>query len=394
MTNNQWDDDKLEKLLHSMPKFEDNRSKEQILVNLKKDQRLKNTRRMNPKKWLPIIVAVAALVLLSLLVPSMLNNQDRTMEDSEPSIFNERAIDSSENETMESADTFDTSSGKESAAITFSTVESNVVLADELYDTTTFHIGLVEAANVIPVTFLIPDSIIKSDFSKGNPTSIDLYNKYAEQILEEELGFDEYHPYKGTLYGEDGIIYHQIPTDHSYDLSGASVGTYYNSMRETFTEFGTLRLEDDNGNPASFESVGKSEEDLKKRYPYFKYVMPSGKTYLIPYEAAVSTETVAEALAAMKEANGNIVEVLIPENVDYDVRVEDDIAVITFKEQLDVTTYEQNELNQMIEGFMLTAKGYGKQVQLENVLQETFSKYDLTDALPMPIGSNPLFFTQ
>ena len=39
MTNNQWNDDKLEKLLHSMPKIEDNRSKEQILENLKKDRR-------------------------------------------------------------------------------------------------------------------------------------------------------------------------------------------------------------------------------------------------------------------------------------------------------------------------------------------------------------------
>src|SRR3954469_18219992 len=98
MTNNQWDDDKLEKLLHSMPKIQDNRSKEQVMVNLKKDLRLKTTRRMNSKKWVPVIVAVAALVLLSLLVPSMLNNQDSTMEDSEPksSILNERAIDSSE----------------------------------------------------------------------------------------------------------------------------------------------------------------------------------------------------------------------------------------------------------------------------------------------------------
>ena len=32
--------------------------------------------------------------------------------------------------------------------------------------------------------------------------------------------------------------------------------------------------------------------------------------------------------------------------------------------------YDQNELNQMIEGFMLTARGYGMQVRLENVVQE------------------------
>ena len=51
---------------------------------------------------------------------------------------------------------------------------------------------------------------------------------------------------------------------------------YYNSMRETFSEFEKVRLEDENGNPTSFESVGKSEEDLKKTFPYYRYYMPSG----------------------------------------------------------------------------------------------------------------------
>ena len=134
--------------------------------------------------------------------------------------------------------------------------------------------------------------------------------------------------------------------------------------------------------------------DLKKPFPYYRYHMPSGKVYLVPYDPAVPTDTVAEGLAAMKEANGDIVEVLIPENVDYDVRVENDIAVITFKEQLDVTAFDQNELNQMIEGFMLTASGYDMQVRLENVVQESFGKYDLTTVLPMPIGSNPTFFPE
>ena len=44
-----------------------------------------------------------------------------------------------------------------------------------------FHIGLVEAANVIPLTFLIPESLVQSDFPEGNPNSIDLYNKYASE---------------------------------------------------------------------------------------------------------------------------------------------------------------------------------------------------------------------
>ena len=67
MTNNQWDDDKLEKLLHSMPKIEDNRSKELVIGRLKKDQRLKKPRWMNLKVWMPVIVSVAALILLAYL---------------------------------------------------------------------------------------------------------------------------------------------------------------------------------------------------------------------------------------------------------------------------------------------------------------------------------------
>ncbi|MCG7343002.1 hypothetical protein MHZ92_02585 [Sporosarcina sp. ACRSL] len=397
MTNNQWDDDKLEKILHSMPKIEDKRSKELVLERLQQDQRLKNPRRVNPKRWMPAIVALAALLLISLLIPSMLNNNDRAMQESGSpiSLKAERSIDrEAENEAMEEAETFDTSAAKESAAMTVSTAESYVLLSDELNGAQPLQLGLMESANVIPVTFLIPESKILADFPEGNPTTLELYNKYAAEIPEEELGFDEYHPYNGTLYEEDGVIYHQIPAKHNYDLSSSTVNNYYNSMYDTFSEYDKLQLVDANNNPAVFESVGKSDEEFKKQFPYYKYVMPSGKVYLIPYESAVDTETVVEGLTAMKETNGNIVETLIPENVDYHVRVDEQIAVITFSEQLDITAFDQNELNRMVEGFMLTAKGYNMQVKLENVVQNSIGKYDLSSALPMPIGSNPTAFTQ
>ncbi len=75
------------------------------------------------------------------------------------------------------------------------------------------------------------------------------------------------------------------------------------------------------GNPTSFSSVGDSKaQDLKRPFPYFRYTMPSGKVYLAPKESIESIDTVMQGLSAMKEANGNIVESLIPENVDYDVQ--------------------------------------------------------------------------
>lgn len=396
MTNNQWDDDKLESLLHSMPKIEDNRSKEQVLARLKQDQRLKKPRRMNPKKWMPAIVAAAALLLLSLLVPSMLRNQDGAMGDAEPITFEmKRSIDAENEATEESAEAFDAASDStESATMMSGTVENHVVLVDELHDTYAFQIGLMESANVVPITFLIPNSVIKSDFPEGNPTAIELYNKYAAEFPEEELGFEEYHPYKGKLYEENGILHHQIPEEHNYDMSSSTVYNYSLSMRETFSGYEKLQLVDETGNPTSFPSVGDSKaQDLKRPFPYFKYTMPSGKVYLAPKESIEPTDTVTQGLYAMKDANGDIFESLIPENIDYDVQMEDETAVISFKEPLDVNALDQSVMNQMIEGFMLTAKDFGKQVRLENVVQESFSKYDLTKALPMPIGSNPTWFT-
>lgn len=399
MTNNQWDDDKLESLLHSMPKIEDDRSKEQIFDRLKQDQRLKKPRRMNPKKWMPIIVAAAALLLFGLIVPSMLNHNEGAIEDSSaPQAFKTgpEIESSTENETTEeAADIFGVSEAKESRAMNFAAFESHVVLADELHDAQAFQVGLVESANVVPITFLIPESVIHSDFPQGNPTVVELYNKYAAELPEAELGFDDYHPYKGKLYVENGILHHQIPDGHTYDLSSATSEVYFKSMRDTFSDFDKLQLIDGNGNPTSFTSSGKSKAyELKQPFPYYRYTMPSGKLYLAPYNPVNSTDTVAEGLAAMKEVNGDIVESLVPENVDYDVRMDDEEAVITFKERLDVTAFDQSALNQMIEGFMLTAKEYDKQIRLENVVQESFGNYDLTKALPKPIGSNPTWFTQ
>lgn len=400
MTNNQWDDNKLEKLLHSMPKIEDNRSKEHILERLKQDQRLKTTKRMKPKKWVPLIVAAAALLLVSLLVPSMLKNNDGAMEDagSPRTISIERSNDPSSEEeaTEESADTFNATEAKDSATMTFATVESHLVLDDELFDVIPFQIGMVESANVyvIPITFLIPESLIQTDFPKGNPTTVELYNKYAAEFPEEELGFEDYHPYEGRLFEENGILHHQIPVEHNYDMSGSTVYNYFSSMIETSWGYEKLQLVDKTGKPTSFPSVGDSKAvELKRPFPYYRYTMPSGKVYLAPIEPSESVDTVTQGLSAMKDTNGDIFESLIPENVDYDVREEGNIAVITFKEQLDVTAYDENAINQMIEGFMLTAKGYDKQVRLENIIQESFSKYDLTKALPMPIGSNPTWFT-
>ena len=54
------------------------------------------------------------------------------------------------------------------------------VYSEDIIDSTLFHLGLAgDQASSIPITFIIPNSQIEEDFGVLEPTSYDLYKKYA-----------------------------------------------------------------------------------------------------------------------------------------------------------------------------------------------------------------------
>ena len=83
MTHKNWNDNKIENLLGDMPDVSDDRPKSEILARLKQDERLNTPRRKKSKKWMPALVAVAALLVIGLLVPSMLGQNEVSMKDQE-----------------------------------------------------------------------------------------------------------------------------------------------------------------------------------------------------------------------------------------------------------------------------------------------------------------------
>ena len=402
MTDKKWDDKQIEELLDNIPDAPDNRSKSDILARLKQDERLNAPRQRKQKRWIPALVAVAALLVIGLLLPSMLRQNEGAMtqdavnhktEESEAT-DRESGEDSGEsavfNETieMEEATPF---------AATSTEVSSHVVLPTEQDGMHTFRVGLVHAAEVIPITFLIPNDRIENDFPEKEPDSLELYNQYAAGIPEPDFGFDDYHPFKGKLTLKDNVIEHAIPAEHPYDMSSATERIYADAVLETFTDHPTFITVDENGNPAEFSHTGVTGPvkllDGKRPMPYYKYTMPSGEFYLVPAGGRVY-DTVGNALAGMKVRQGDIFESVIPESVTYTVREENGHIFITFKDQLDLSILDPVEATAMIEGFMLTASNFNQQVQLENVVQEQFGKYDLTTVLPEPIGVNPLFLPE
>lgn len=380
------DNNEIEQLLASMPDIEDRRSKLEILNRLKQDNRLQSPQRKKNRTWVPASVAVAAMLVLGLLIPSMLKGNEGAMEDKSSesmttmnAITEKAAPDAAE--VQESADIFTARA----------TMESHVVLPTGLHGVKTVRIGMAHAATVVPITFLIPDERLLADFPEGGSGGVALYNQYATQLPETDLGFDDYHPYPGELTEEKQVVVHKVPDDHSFDLASATYSFYMNSMQETFLDYEKFITVDVNGNPAVFDQVGTMQPvEINRRLPYFKYVLPTGEAYLIPYETGQSS-TVEEALISMRTSSNDIVEALIPEGVDYDIGVVDGVATVTFKEQLDLTLLDPVEAIMMIEGFMLTAQNYQTAVKIENTVQQQFGTYELTDVLPEPIGVNPIY---
>ncbi len=402
MDEQKWTDDKVEKLFKEMPDLKDSRSKEEILANLKKDERLKSET-VSPlkrkKSWMPVIVAVAALLVLSVILPSMLNGDksemEKTMETSVESGDSEGQIPAASSDDMMRG--MNEEAEANSIYAQASDGVSHIMMPEQLKGMHTLRIGLTHEATVIPVTFLISAAQIAEDFPEGEPDSVALYNQYAQELPETELGFDEYHPYEGELTSRGNLIYHRLPKGHPYDIASAALYVYENSIQTTFIDHKEVRVVDENEDVAQFDQVGSVEPIKltggKKQLPYYKYVLPSGDTYLLP-DGGSTYETVEAALLGMKERPNDLVQLLVPQTIDYDVQLNDETAEIIFREPLDLSKIDARRATEMIEGFMLTAYNYDQVVKLENVVQKQFGKYDLTSVLPEPGIVNPVHFSR
>ncbi|WP_186671058.1 hypothetical protein [Sporosarcina sp. BP05] len=405
MTHKNWNDNKIEKLLGDMPGVSDDRPMSEILARLKQDERLISPRRKKSKKWMPALVAVAALLVIGLLVPSMLGQNEVSMKDQ-----------STESKMMknENADTATRSAEMENASITDGNTDvgtmgrSSVLMADEtggahnfaiyskdVIDSTLFHLGLAgDQASSIPVTFSIPNSQIEEDFGFLKPTSYDLYKKYADRLDEGALGFQEYHPYKGDIVADNHVIIHQLPKGHGYDIASASTEVYLNTLQDTFYGYQEVRFENEDGTVAMFSEEGQPSTPLilksgRNHFNYYLFEQQDGQQFLSS-NFSQPQPSLNEALQQMKVKPNDVFQPVIPSTIDFEVKLDDKLTTVKFAQPLDLDSMEPEKAMLMVEGMLLTAASFGEQLQFEGVIQEEWNGFNFSQPLPIPVGSNPL----
>lgn len=406
MPNNKWDEENIENLLKDFPAIKDERPKEEVYKRLKQAHK-------PPKKskhWIPYLVAALAFITFGVLLASMLgqNSNDSAFEmsgsegegaeenmaesgDANSAAVEESAGDNSDTAETESSEAADSEEGSEAFGSAENTGEEAELslYADQLEGMSLFTIGLTENAVVIPVSFLLWDDRLQEDFGTTEVDAVELYNRYAAEIDEEALGFENYHPYSGTVTGTVDGIEHRLPQNHGYDMASASLTVYFNSLSTTFAEADQISITDETGGPANFDQVGPVEpfDPGNRNVAYYSYSTANTTNYLVPgYD--MPHENAAAAIDAMKSSPSDLYDSLIPAGVDYSVTETEELVTVEFAEAMDFDSYGYQEAMRMIEGMVLSADSFGKELILENTAANSWGRFDFTESLPVPAGIN------
>lgn len=385
MNHENWDEKKIEQLLSNAPKIIDQRSKDEIFQRLKEEGLFddKPSKKVVAKsnKWLPYFISIAAVLICVILLPSILNkveNEEKVATDS----TNSEIDNLKQTENVELANLSETSL-------------KTAFYEDDLEENSFLKIGLVsEAADSIPITISIPKDKIAKDFGSMNPSILQIYNEYAPKIDEEKLGFIDYHPILGKFSEQDEKLILYLASNQNYDTASAAFTTFEASLVDTFSSYySEIEFRDEEGASFVFQEIGEAKPlnltSEYTKYNYFRYTQKDGSQYLVPNFRA-SFKTVDEALDAMRVETNDIYESVILEDLDYSCHDNGNTVVVKFHSEVDLMKYNQTEAMQMIEGMLLTAASFNKQVQFENVSPKSWQGFDFSKPLPKPIGPNKI----
>lgn len=403
MNKDDWNEENLEALFKQVPKVEDLRTKDELFQRLQNegafDEEPQEQPDIQPKgiRWVPLLASIASLFFVVLIATQLIGNRsisDTAMDENAENSSIERAQQVS-NQEAESAD-------QASSISSFSTEESmpmqSLVYESQLEGVTLFTIGLAgDDAESVPVSILIPNDVVAEKTGSDNPTKLQLYETFAPIMDEQQLGFNEYHPFAGEFREQGKVVIHQLPDEHLYDAGSASLSNYTGALIDTFGNFyDEVKLVSEDNGIITLDHMGKVDEPISitgetTQYNYFSYQMRNGSIYLSP-NFRMSYKNVKEALLDMATEANDIYRTAILSNVSFKVKDEGDIVVVTFDEMLDLEQQDPMLAMRMIEAIVLTGASFDKQVNFEHVAQQEWNGFNFSEPLEKPVAANLIYY--
>ncbi|MDG5470677.1 hypothetical protein P6709_02885 [Jeotgalibacillus sp. ET6] len=439
MSGSKWNDKEIEKMLNKMPVIKNRQSGQVMYEKIKGNERKKDKKRAG---WIPVAASLAALLLLLLLIPPFFatneqfnlssgnegadsaadgSAEEQTENFSANSIeeeqkdfsLDERAAEehaSSPDQDREEEFADDGATGSENTeSDSHVKPESEEEQSDENQDAavqtpadedpsqktslftaeaaghTYLKTALVtEEGYVIPFTFLLPDK-------ENEDNAVNLYNRWANEIDEEGMGFINYHPVANHLsVTEQNGINGVIDQNNEYTQDSFSPDLMELVLKQTFgsgnyTGFTFVNEEGDKVNLDEEMELEISLSNDNKGYYLFRNER-SSQVYFAQSEKSFAT--IEDAFTEMQQVTPNEDYLTaLPEELSIQTVQENELLTVTPSEQ--INAYSVEEKKRFIEAVLLTAESFGiQEVMFENIEDFNELGFDLEKPLTVPAGPN------
>lgn len=388
MKKSEWSDKQLEELLRQMPKIHDHRNPRDIYQNLSIKQRKRSA-------WIiPGIATAAALLLFFLLVPTMF---DRTEYSLDRAVQEKVSKEEQKSISQEDSSILKEDSTKNETGISGTEQKMLMTSSDKtaLYDD--------ELGNGTVITYWIPDSqaqilvpvstVVQLNQNKNWLTA---FIETMGLLKEEEWGLSDYYPLNATLTLDttNNTVNVDVPYGHKYGEGSASETIFIDSLKKNISSNSQVNkiMLTTNGQPGiefgNFGEIKEMQVESDGKHAYFFYT-PDGMetTYLVP--TTDSYQNINAAFEAMKTEplEMGLTASIVPSFSFKDIEIKENKLIITINENAVMENNLENVYS--LEAILLTAKGFGiDTVRLLNAPINILGPFDLTKDIKVPLAPN------
>ncbi|WML47664.1 negative regulator of sigma-X activity [Neobacillus sp. PS3-34] len=393
MKKSEWSDKQLEDLLRQMPNIHDNRNPHDIYQSLS----IKNRKRKHRSWLMPGLAAAAALLLMFILSPGLLNFENHKENKELADTSSKKMADSIENKSSENIVLKKSVGNQDKAMLARDT--SKPAKLDESEGTTALYEE--EAAKGKVLTYWIPDAqavvlvpvsiVVKQDQSKS---WLDMYNEHMAELKESQWGLSDYYPLNASLkLDENGnAVIVDVPANHQYGQGSTNETSFDDIIQNTVrsnSNIRNIRYTTENKQGIEFGNRGLiSDEAVQDRNgSAYLFLVPDGKNvpFLVP--TANSYPDIKAAFLAMQQDLPGLKASVSPDLHIETSSFEDKTLYISLG--ADSKLENNPESLYSFEAIMLTAKEFGAaKVKLVNAPIQNLGPFDLNTEIKVPVGAN------
>ncbi|MDC3415412.1 hypothetical protein [Aquibacillus salsiterrae] len=407
LSHDNFNEEKLSKMLSEMPKIQDNQDKdklyEKISNKINGDDQQDAFRTKQKFPWaIPSIASIAVVILLIVIFQDAFPNRQYSNSDSaseQSTSSSDKALENSDMAPFaaEKNDSFDAGKRDESDGMTeneMSMLTKDIGFSSYIIYDSNPNVSIIPVAAMDEnIQYVVPLTLVDNTNPDADPANF--YNQLDAFINEEELGVVVF-PFGKIAFqlelGENKVLL-TIPDGYQMEEGSAIGGMFKQVLATMFTPYGITKavVDPDNSRNESFGMYGNIDSlplDKPKNQSFKLYRGTKANQALLIPSLPNQFNTMEEALEDMKQNQPDfLLEATIDSDVDLEIKVKAQGVTISSSSS---KVANNQETATMIEAILLTAKSFGYTSVTFDFPVEQVGAYQLNKSIQVPAGPNPI----